>query len=64
MIAIAPSDNPSMPSCSRARTWLVAVSRLPISNHLVDVVAKLGWHYLSNATCLIRPHLFSKALLV
>ena len=21
----------------------------------------LGWHYLSNATCLIRPHLFSTA---
>ena len=24
----------------------------------------LGWHYLSNATCLIRPRLFSTALLV
>ena len=23
-----------------------------------------GWHYLSNATCLMRPHLFSTALLV
>ena len=24
----------------------------------------IAWHYLSNATCLIRPHLFSTALLV
>ena len=24
----------------------------------------LGWHYLSNATCLRQPHLFSTALLV
>ena len=24
----------------------------------------IGWHYLSNAACLIRPHLFSTALLV
>ena len=23
-----------------------------------------GWHYLSKATCLMRPHLFSTALLV
>ena len=22
------------------------------------VLQSLGWHYLSNATCLIRPHLF------
>ena len=25
---------------------------------------EVGWHYLSNATCLMRPHLFSTALLV
>ena len=24
----------------------------------------VGWHYLSNATCLMQPHLFSTALLV
>ena len=23
----------------------------------------LGWHYWSNATCLMRPHLFSRAFL-
>ena len=27
-------------------------------------LAFFGWHYLSNATCLIRPHLFSTALRV
>ena len=26
--------------------------------------AELGWHYLSSATCLIQPHLFSTALVV
>ena len=25
---------------------------------------KIGWHYLSNATCLIRPHLFYACLVV
>ena len=25
---------------------------------------QIGWHYLSDATCLIRPHVFSMALLV
>ena len=24
----------------------------------------IGWHYSSNATCIIRPHVFSTALIV
>ena len=28
------------------------------------VIAGIGWHYLSDATCLMRPHVFSTALLV
>ena len=37
---------------------------------LIKVIVKpktadsFGWHYLSNTTCLMRPHLFSAALLV
>ena len=33
----------------------------PIGRHLSE---SLGWHYLSNATCLMRPQVFSTALLV
>ena len=34
------------------------------SGYLPRGAPDLGWHYLSNATCLIRPHLFSTAFLV
>ena len=32
--------------------------------YMYMIIIILLWHYLSNATCLIRPHLFSAALLV
>ena len=32
--------------------------------HWQRMLAKFGWHYLPNATCPIRPLLFSTALLV
>ena len=31
---------------------------------LAETLPSLGWHYLSNATCLLCPHLLSTALLV
>ena len=47
---------------------LIVFQRRPPPPRLLwalDCVEYFGWqHYLSNATCLIRPHLFSAALLV
>ena len=46
---------------------LVVLLRVPADGDEVrGAIAELllGWHYLSNATCLIRPRLLSTALLV
>ena len=51
-----------MRSISNVGISIVSLSRAPSRGDRWSAV--LGWHYLSNATGLIRPHLFSRALLV
>ena len=41
-------------------TWPGAVQSKPN----MQILCVIWWHYLSNATCLMQPHLFSTALLV
>ena len=38
--------------------------RKPPSLEFWEIPSWVGWHYLSHGTCLIRPHVFSAALLV
>ena len=49
------------------RPYLLQLAARPVRNGRAakpGARASFGWHYLSNATCLMRPRLFSSALLV
>ena len=43
---------------------LYYIAALGAGTETAAALASVGWHYLSNADCLLRPHLFSTALLV
>ena len=48
---------PLSPMDAGSRSGLRANSRTPAAAGTGNPRAALGWHYLSNATCLMRPHL-------
>ena len=72
-------NNSRTPGIEARLTRIKAMMRLKVPNVMITMAAKrmitpwrsgvaetcrIGWHYLSNATCLMQPHLFSTALLV
>ena len=65
-IEFHPSGTPVRAAYGRAARVRYPTWRLPdVARYRSPTnMLQLGWHCLSNATCLVRPHLFSTALLV